>query len=374
MNHFVVDVIDGTACVSVHHDGGLIALPALWLRQHSPEATQCDGVTGQRLFDPHLLPTDLRAVSANAAGAQVTIKFSDGHTSTYDVREVLAALSLSDGVPAPIHWRADTGHPRVHHWPNINDPAVERDALDDFLTYGTIVFDGVPCVPDALRDVAQRFGFVRDTNFGPVFDVRSMPNSSDLAYRSVALSAHTDNPYRTPVPGIQMLHCLVNETTGGFSTLVDGLAAVDQLLIDDPEAVELLATVPVRFRYRDATTDIVTVRPVIDRDHDGVVSGLNYSPRLDELPLMSEVDTRRYHAARQRLAVLLASPEFEARFLLQAGQLMMFDNNRILHGRTEFNPNEGMRHLQGCYIDRDGPRTRLRLLRRQLATVSADAA
>ena len=43
-----------------------------------------------------------------------------------------------------------------------------------------------------------------------------------LAYTSLGLSPHTDNPYRKPVPCIQLLHCIINEVSGGHSTLVDG--------------------------------------------------------------------------------------------------------------------------------------------------------
>jgi gamma-butyrobetaine dioxygenase len=367
MDRILVTVAGGFPRVSVSDGDRETELPALWLRQYSPEASECDPITGQRLFDPHLLPVDLGLVAAEQEGDRLVVSFSDGHTSTFDQAELLANVVLTDGLPTPRHWRADSGQPHVRRWAELTDPAVERDALDDFLAYGAIVFDGLPTSEGAMLEVATRFGYVRDTNFGPVFDVRSVPDSTDLAYRAVGLTAHTDNPYRTPVPGIQLLHCLVNDTTGGESTLVDGLAVVDQLQADDPEAVELLATVPVRFRYRDADTDIVTIRPVIDCDHTGTVIGLNYSPRLDEVPLLAPDATRRYQSARQQLAHLLASPAFEVRFALGAGQLMMFDNNRVMHGRTGFDPNEGLRHLQGCYIDQDGPRTRYRVLSRQLA-------
>ena len=137
--------------------------------------------------------------------------------------------------------------------------------------------------------------------------------------------------------------------------------------------MDLPATVPVRFRYRDTDTDIVTIRPVIDLDHTGTVIGLNYSPRLDEVPLLDPDETRRYQSAHQRLAHVLASPEFEVRFALGAGQLMVFDSNRVMHGRTEFDPNERLRHLQGCYIDQDGPRTRFRVLSRRLAAAESAA-
>jgi gamma-butyrobetaine dioxygenase len=41
---------------------------------------------------------------------------------------------------------------------------------------------------------------------------------------------------------------------------------------------------------------------------------------------------------------------------------MCFDNYRVLHGRSEFDPNSGPRHLQGCYLDRDDVLSRLRTL------------
>ena len=78
------------------------------------------------------------------------------------------------------------------------------------------MFSGVPVRPGALFNVGGTFGFTRETNFGALFDVRSTAEASDLAYTSLPLDPHTDNPYRDPVPGVQLLHCLVNETSGGL--------------------------------------------------------------------------------------------------------------------------------------------------------------
>jgi gamma-butyrobetaine dioxygenase len=351
--------------VVLRDDAGPVELPALWLRQYSAEASDLDDVTGQRLFDPHLLPVDLSLTSAEVVDGELRVGFSDGHASTYACERLLALQNLDDGVPAPVPWRAADGVPHVHAVASLDDPASERTVLEDFLVHGTVVLDGVPTEPGTILVAARRLGFVRETNFGALFDVRSMPGSTDLAYRAVPLSAHTDNPYRVPVPGIQLLHCLVNQTSGGLSSLVDGLAALEILRDEDPVGFDLLATVPVRFTYRDAGTEIVAVLPVIALDRTGAPTGLSYSPRLDEVPLLPADDLRRYQAARRRLSELLASPELAVEFLLEPGQLMVFDNNRVLHGRTTFDPNEGLRHLQGCYIDSDGPRTRYRVLSRK---------
>ena len=58
------------------------------------------------------------------------------------------------------------------------------------------------------------------------------------------------------------------------------------------------------------------------------------------------------------------SIKFKIEFKLMPGDLLMMDNHRLLHGRTSYNPNEGKRYLQGCYIDYDSSEGKLRHLKR----------
>jgi gamma-butyrobetaine dioxygenase len=356
---------DGRATVLVHDEHGERALPALWLRERSAHADQIDPVSQQRLANPHRWSPDLAIVEATELDDAVRIRFSDGHEETFTASHIAHTLDLPDGLPEVIAWKADAGRPHAHDWSAVRDePKAFRDALADFLAFGTIVVTGAGSEPDTVLVVGERFGNVRDTNWGRVFDVRSVPKANDLAYTTFALGPHTDNPYRDPTPGIQLLHCLVNETTGGASTLVDAVAVTDQLRGEDPEGLELLATVPVQYRFLDPTDDLRYVRTVVQRDHTGRVTGLAYSPRMDYMPVMSDASTRIYQRARRRLAELLVHPDFEVRFLLNPGEVMIFDNARVLHGRSAFDPQEGRRLLQGCYLDGDAPRSRYRMLER----------
>jgi gamma-butyrobetaine dioxygenase len=341
-------------------------LPALWLRARSADPTQRDKVTGQRLMNPHLLPDDLALTDARLEGTGLLLAFSDGFSGSFDPQELLDGSVLDEACPAPLPWQSDLAPKPVYQWEALQDDAVLVRALKEYVERGFLLIHGTPTQPDSILSIARRFGYVRDTNFGSYFEVYSRPDSTDLAYRPVALGPHTDNPYRNPVPGIQLLHCLQNETSGGLSTLVDSLAVAQQLQQEDPEGFRLLASVPVRYEYRDADTWMVSVQPMIELDGMGTMVGVFYSPRLDDIPLMSEADTRAYHRARKRFGGLLEDPRFELRFRLEPGQLMMFDNNRVLHGRTSFDPSEGHRQLQGCYIDRDSPRSLYRVLSRRL--------
>jgi gamma-butyrobetaine dioxygenase len=346
----------------------LTELPALWLRERCRDPLSLDPQTEQRLFDPHRLPDDLALVGIEECGEnRARLAFSDGYAGEYELSRLADELEWEDGLPREIPWRADLTLDAV----GVDGRALDSDeirlrAVEVFLTHGLVIIRNLATDPECILEVARRFGYVRETNFGRLFEVYSRPGSNDLAYRPVPLGAHTDNPYREPVPGIQLLHCLVNDTRGGWSTLVDSLSVAQALQEEDPEGLQLLATTPVRFRFIDANEELVEHRPIVQRDVSGRMTGVHYSPRLDYLPLLDAGTTRRFQRARRRLSELFADPRFELRFPLRAGELMMFNNSRVLHGRTAYDPNEGHRHLQGCYIDLDAPKSLYRTLSRRL--------
>ena len=84
-----------------------------------------------------------------------------------------------------------------------------------------------------------------------VHDLISKPNPNDLAYTSLGLSAHADNPYRKPIPGIQLLHCIANEADGGDSTLVDGLAITNYMKKNEKPLFDILSSIEILFRFTD---------------------------------------------------------------------------------------------------------------------------
>ena len=351
-------------------DGKRFALHPIWLRERCRDERSMDLRTGQRLHDPSDLDLrlSLSAVSQPEPG-RYRIRFSDGHEAEFIGRELLEEIALAPAdhdIPKPEPWDAGSGQVRRFAWQAKADDVTLEQWLTQFLRAGFIVFTGVPTQEKSIFGVGSVFGFTRETNFGALFDVRSTAEASDLAYTSLPLDPHTDNPYRDPVPGVQLLHCLRNETTGGLSTLVDGFAAAQALRIRDRSAFELLSRTPVRFRYQDPNTELVASATPIQLDASGNPVTIHFSPRLDFVPLAPPAELDEYYRARRAFDHLLRSPEFEIRFLLSAGELLMMDNRRLLHGRTGFDPREGERHLQGCYIDIDGPRSLYRVVRRRL--------
>ena len=151
--------------------------------------------------------------------------------------------------------------------------------------------------------------------------MRTEEAASNLAYTPVPLSVHTDNPYRDPVPGIQLLHCLVQASEGGVTTLVDGIAAAEALRDDDPLAFEMLASRSVPFRYYSADAILESSTPTICLDGSGAVAKVRVNNRSLAPPCLGFDDTLPWYKALVRYRRELEHPGAQARFKLQPGQL-----------------------------------------------------
>ncbi|MFD2203994.1 gamma-butyrobetaine dioxygenase [Kiloniella antarctica] len=222
-------------------------------------------------------------------------------------------------------------------------------------SHGFAVMTGLPVTSGTLIDVAELFGYVRETNYGKFFEVRSEINPVNLAYTGLGLQAHTDNPYRDPVPTLQLLACLENSADGGDSIVVDGFKAAEILREESPESFDLLSGYPVRFEY--AGTDGVRLRskrPTIELGPDGEMLSIRFNNRssapFTDIPF---ADVDRFYSAYRKYAEIIERPEMKVSFMMQPGDLFIVDNTRVMHARKGFS-GAGTRWLQGCYADKDG--------------------
>jgi len=211
-------------------------------------------------------------------------------------------------------------------------------------------------------------GFVRETNYGRLFDVRVEATPANLAFTGLPIAPHTDNPYRDPVPTVQLLHCLASAVLGGDSGLVDGFEAAARLRAEDPAAFRILTRTPVTFAYSDATAELRATKPMIGTDPRGRIREVRFNNR-SMLPLRlgregSPEEAVAFYAAYRAFAEMIIRPDLMLTFRLAPGDCVVFDNTRILHARTGFAAT-GQRHLQGCYADLDGVASTLAVLRRK---------
>jgi gamma-butyrobetaine dioxygenase len=349
-------------------DGDSSRFPYVWLRDNDPAELHPD--TQERMFELLSVPEDARPVAAEVDGPDIVLTWPDVPEPRRLGLDWLEAFRPGQVRPdaamiPPLPWAADHAPVRV--------PAEAFDTDADLLAQlvtlkqqGLLIVTGLADDPDSGVRLGQRIGFLRPTNFGLTFDVRSKPSPNNLAYTAGLLPLHTDLPNQELQPGIQFLHCLVNNARGGDSVYVDGLNLLRDLKARHGEAFEVLLHTQVPFRFHDGEADIRSRRSVFDLDPMGHPSRLSINSHImDVIDLEPEL-AHRWYAAMRCLKQLLAEPERQVLHHLLPGEMAVFDNRRILHGRTGFDPASGDRHFRGFYVDHGELDSRIRVLSRMM--------
>jgi gamma-butyrobetaine dioxygenase len=351
---------------------------ASWLRANCPCPSCLDAGSGQRLVSITEQPAGIRFGSVTEADSSYVVTFEpDGHRAVIGKSWLAAALE-----PVPAARTEDAkrlwvaadfagGPPRVSWSRYAAGDGRRASCLDALLTDGFVLLRDVPARPGMVLEVAGTMGYVRETNYGKVFDVRTEVDPANLAFTSLAIAPHTDNPYRDPVPTVQLLHCLASAAEGGDSGLVDGFGAAGLLRDEDPAAFAILTGTPVTFRYADATADLRATMPMIGLDPRGRIREVRFNSRSLQ-PLGSQggapdaAAADAFYRAYRAFAQVLTRPALMLTFRLEPGDCVAFDNTRVLHARIAFTAGRGrgQRHLQGCYADLDGVASALAVLRR----------
>jgi gamma-butyrobetaine dioxygenase len=215
---------------------------------------------------------------------------------------------------------------------------------------------------EAGLSVGERIGFLRRTNFGVTFRVETKPDPNNLAFTSHALPLHTDLPNQEMPPGFQFLHCIVNDAEGGESVFADGFRIAEIVRERDPDGFGLLTRIPIPYRFHDRDTDIRVHRPMIGLDERGRPFDIRYSAHLMDAFDMEGASMVDYYKAYRVFMAETRNPANIVRFKLRSGEMAVFDNRRVLHGRSAFNPSTGHRLLHGYYVDRGEFDSRIRVL------------
>ena len=339
-----------------------------WLRERVNGEKFVDKSTQQRLFDPTQLQENIQIKNLSLCDDFLEVNFNDGASTKIAVIDIFKEFSSINGIKQieKIKWDSSFSEQNTFEFDeNLFETEEMYKALINFYQYGFVIFKNVPTKDNFIVKFANSIGSVRRTNFGEFFNVQSKLNPNDLAYTSLNLAPHTDNPYRNPVPCIQILQCIENEVSGGLSTLVDGYTVSEKLKQEFTDYYKILTEVKIRFQFIDQTIVLEDWAEMIQLDESGNFKQVRFSPRLDFVPLIDKEKLELFYSARKKLSELYNSENYKIEFKLLPGDLLMMDNYRLLHGRTKYDANEGNRFLQGCYIDYDSTEGRLKHLKRK---------
>ena len=360
-----------SALKTVWADGKTSTFHYFWLRDNCPSNFHAD--THERVFDLLSVSDEIHPTEVTFDGENLIIDWSEGseqdtHKSTFSLewlyKHAYSGDLKKDQRTNYQSWSGDFADSiqRVGHDEVMNDDAALLSWMKELDKFGLTIVKNMPETEEAVSDIAKRISFLRETNFGVTFDVVSTPKPINLAYTSMALPLHTDLPNQEVPPGYQFLHCLANDSEGGESLYVDSLRVLEDMRKEEPEKFQLLADTAIPFRFYDTECDLRQHHSMINLDSFGNIIEIKFNAHIADIFDMSEDIMHDFYLAYRELMRRFKGPEYKITLRLEAGDMAVFDNRRVMHGRSEFKPNTGRRHLRGCYVDRSEFKSRLRVL------------
>ena len=357
----------GKAILLSRKYGAPLRYHSTWLRDNASDAETRDRNNGQRLISISDIPVDtyIQSASLDKKGKNITlnflpnkkqVKFSSRwlETHAYDNRKNNSKVWINPDLKI---WSNTT----IKSIPIINYKTAKSNKklllkwLKSLHCYGFAKITGCEKKSGTVIKIAKLFGYVRETNYGKWFDVKSKTNAVNLAYTNLALQAHTDNPYRNPVPTIQILHCLKSSTKGGDSKVIDGFNAAFRLKKKNKKYFNLLSKYCSRFEFKEKKNVHLKSRfPMIGLSPDSELTAIHFNNRsVAPIVDVPYEDMLNYYKAYRKFSDIINDPTMAVNFKLNPGDCFIVDNTRVLHARTAY-LTAGSRWLQGCYADKDG--------------------
>ena len=352
-------------------DGATLQAYALWLAENT-HGMGLEPGSREGMIDPADLPaaTDLVDATVAADGA-LELSWQSGVTTRVHpgwLRHVADGRHRPESyLPEHEMWRSSAypEPPTVDGTHVLDDTEVLTEWLTLMVRYGLARLRNTPADPDFLAELGARIGPLRGSNFGTVWSVKALIDPNSTANTSLNLGQHTDLPTRETPPGFQFLHCIDNTCSGGYSRMTDGLAVVDELATRYPDDYDALTSMRWVFFNRSKDDDHRWSGPMIDHGAPGQPLTLRAFYPVRGFPDMPAHDIPHAYAAMRRFSQVAHDPALQMRYPFKVGDLVGFDNRRVLHGRDAFDAVGGTRHLRGTYIDHDDVYSRLRVLRRR---------
>ena len=334
-----------------------------WLRL---ACSSCRHATSQMIINSQDLGTTL-IKNADVSDNELSIEFEDGHVTKLELsmlsKHTKEVKQRNTTARHPLRKRTDPPSKISYNELRSGNQKALWNLLQSTNTDGVAIIEGAPDEEGICCDIAQMIGPLMQTLYVTPFDVKATPDPINIAYTGERLAYHMDLPYYESPPGMQLLHCrkFSKEVEGGISNFVDAHAAAELLRRDHPQHFETLCRVSAKFQKdhleRDNPAQFFYRRPHISTNSAGEVIGVFWSPPFEgnlEAPFEEHAG---YYEAYNTFAKIIedtnTTREYGYRFRLSEGEVVIFNNRRLLHGRESFTLGGGHRHLQGCYISID---------------------
>ena len=336
-------------------NGAKDCFPYIWLRDHCTDIENWDERSNQRklftaLLDPNIKIEETKIIEDNK---KIEVKWPDMNKSVHYSGDFLYKNSLEN-------ISSNSGE-ALWDKQSINKAELEikfdeleknegfKNLLQTIKTYGFSIINNCPTEMKTVEDIANKIGYVRNSIFGDLWSFESNTEMADSAYTQEELRPHTDGTYNHDAPGLQLLLCCEYEAEGGESIMVDGFKIAKILRENHGTSYNILSEIDIPGRYFGDGVELIAKRPVFKFRNKKLiqVSFNNYDRGDFRLPNNKIND---FYAAIRAFDKLANAKEMQWRQILKPGQLLIFNNWRVLHGRSEFS---GKRKMSGCYINKE---------------------
>ena len=336
-------------------NGAKDCFPYIWLRDHCKDIENWDERSNQRklftaLVDPNIKIEETKIIENNK---KIEVKWPDMNKSIHYSGDFLYKNSLEN-------ISSNSGE-ALWDKQSINKAELEikfdeleknegfKNLLQTIKTYGFSIINNCPTEMKTVEDIANKIGYVRNSIFGDLWSFESNTEMADSAYTQEELRPHTDGTYNHDAPGLQLLLCCEYEAEGGESIMVDGFKIAKILRENHGTSYNILSEIDIPGRYFGDGVELIAKRPVFKFRNKKLiqVSFNNYDRGDFRLPNNKIND---FYAAIRAFDKLANAKEMQWRQILKPGQLLIFNNWRVLHGRSEFS---GKRKMSGCYINKE---------------------
>ena len=353
-----VSVEDGALCVN-WSDGRKSLYHPFLLAENDPSPETLHALSRETTLSPLSLPDDLTvfAPAVLSTGA-VQVHWSDRRPPTSFHPGWLRShgwFGEDSKKRAPVLWTGqDQPEPPTISGPDaLKNTQAWHDWLVSLRDYGVARLEGLPDKDGLLTSVVERIGAIRESNFGRMYTLEIKDDPDSNAFTSDALLQHIDMPTRECPHGLQFLFCRANSTSGGEGIYVDGYKIAEDLREEEPEHFQALCNIDWTYNNRSRTTSYKASGPVIERDREGIVTGIRYNTWL-RAPLVASLDQQdRAYRSYRAFAARAQQARYQMTFAYRPGDLLAFDNRRALHGRNGYDAAGGSRFIEGIYADRD---------------------
>jgi trimethyllysine dioxygenase len=328
-----------------------------WLRDNARDPISFDKRSHQREVFTAMLPAGIKPEHVDLAGegSVIYIKWPDladmvGYDGVFlaDYR----SPSKKTDVPTPILWDAKSlSYDSITiNFATCVSGSGTKELLNVVASYGFALVRGCPPQQKAVAQIAKNVGYIRETIFGGLWEFEANADMADSAYTPKELRPHTDSTYSIDAPGLQMLLCLEYDAVGGESIMVDGFMVAKQLKNDDPTIYNALSTIDVTGVYKGDGKILTATRPILRHDQRGTLQQVTFNNYDRETVMLEEPDMTQLYAGIRCIDLMFNLSDYQWRHCLKPGEMLVFDNWRLLHGRGAF---KGKRKMTGAYINRE---------------------